>query len=146
VYESDIDKVKMGSDVRIYVPAYPEMRFNTTVDRVYNVLNPESNTLTIRMKLRNENYLLKPGMFTKVFVQYGANGEKLPNINDNSLIFDRNKYFVVVVNGDNFEIREVVPLNVSNKNISIKKGLTAGEKIVSKNALLIYNAVRTIKN
>ena len=141
VYERDISKVKTGNAVEIYVPAYPGMKFETKVDRVYNVLDPESNTLTIRMKLRNENYLLKPGMFAKVFVQYGESNEKFPTISENSLIFDRDRYFVIVVNGNDFEIREVVPLNTSS-DISIKSGLQSGERVVSKNALLIYSALR----
>jgi cobalt-zinc-cadmium efflux system membrane fusion protein len=143
VYERDIGRVRQGNKVEIYVPAYPNMKFETTVDRIYNVLDPESNTLTIRMKLRNEQYLLKPGMFAKVLVFCNEDTrEKLPSINEMALIFDSNKYFVVVVNGDDFEIRQVEPNNLgASAYISIRNGLSVGERVVTKNALLVYNAV-----
>jgi len=141
VYESDIGKVKHGNDVEIHIPAYPDMRFRTKVDKIYNVLEPESNTLTIRMKLKNENYLLKTGMFTKVFVQYDSGKEMFPAISEGALIFDRNKYFVIVVAGNDFEIREVEPFHLG-VDISIKSGLQVGERVVSKNALLIYNEIK----
>ena len=143
VYERDISRVKQNNKVEIYVPAYPNMKFETTVDRVYNVLDAESNTLTIRMRLRNEQYLLKPGMFAKVLVFCDADTrEKLPSINEMALIFDKNKYFVVVVNGDNFEVREVESLNIGvSEFVSVRNGLRVGERVVSKNALLVYNAL-----
>jgi cobalt-zinc-cadmium efflux system membrane fusion protein len=144
VYERDIGKIKQNNKVEIYVPAYPDMKFETTVDKIYNVLDAESNTLTIRMKLRNDKYLLKPGMFAKVYAYSDdATSEKLPSINEMALIFDKNKYFVVVVNGDDFAIREVEPSNIRTATyISIKNGLRVGERVVTKNALLIYNALQ----
>ena len=141
VYERDINKVKVGNNVEISVPAYPDMKFNTTIDRIYNVLASESNTLTIRMKLENYNYLLKPGMFTKVVVQCDTGKDMFPTIVENALIFDKNKYFVIVANGNDFEIREVEPFNI-DKYISINKGLNVGEKVVVKNVLVIYNAMK----
>lgn len=143
VYERDIGRIKQNNRAEIFVPAYPDMKFETTVDKIYNVLDPESNTLTIRMKLRNDKYLLKPGMFAKVHIFCDdATREKFLSINEMALIFDKNKYFVVVVDGDNFAIREVEPLNTGTTYISIKKGLRIGERVVTKNALLIYNALQ----
>ena len=141
VYERDIGKVKTGCDVEISVPAYPDMKFKTNIDKIYNVLANESNTLTIRMKLKNDNFLLKPGMFTRVVIQCNSNKNMLPTIIANALIFDKNKYFVIVVNVNDFEIREVQPLNIS-EYIAVEKGLNVGENIVIKNALLIYNAIK----
>ena len=142
VYERDIDKIKYGNNVEIKVPAYPALKFETKVDRIYNVLEPESNTLTIRMKLKNPQYLLKPGMFTKVFVECDTDNKMYPTIENSALIFDKDRYFVIVVSGNNFEVREVEVLNVDGLYISIKSGLSVGERVVSKNTLLIYNEVK----
>ena len=38
------------------------------MDKVYHILDEESKTMSVRIKLRNEDYLLKPGMFTNVYV------------------------------------------------------------------------------
>ena len=143
VYEGDIGKVKVGSAVEIRVPAYPDIKFNTSVERIYNVLAEESNTLTIRMKLKNDSYLLKPGMFTKVYVQCESGRERYPSIEESGLIFDNNKYFAIVLNGDAFEIREIEPISVGGSPyISTRSGLSVGERVVVKNALLLYNEIK----
>ena len=67
VYESDISRVGEGAAVRITTLAYRDREFTGTVDKVYNMLDSESKTMSIRVKLKNEDYLLKPGMFTNVY-------------------------------------------------------------------------------
>jgi cobalt-zinc-cadmium efflux system membrane fusion protein len=82
-------------------------------------------------------------MFAKVYVHCDdATSEKFPSINKMALIFDKNRYFVVVVNNNDFEVREIKPLNIGvAEYISIKNGLNVGERVVTKNALLIYTAL-----
>ena len=64
VYESDISKVAEGASVHITTLAYPGKVFSGNIDKVYHMLNTESKTMNVRVKLCNEDYLLKPGMFT----------------------------------------------------------------------------------
>lgn len=68
VYESDISKVCAGDRVEITTLAYRNRSFGGTIDKVYQVLNDESKTMSVRIKLQNKDYLLKPGMFTNVKV------------------------------------------------------------------------------
>ena len=75
VYEGDISKVKEGATVRITTLAYKDMEFTGTIDKVYHMLDRESKTMSVRVKLRNEKYMLKPGMFTNVYVQSAVKGE-----------------------------------------------------------------------
>ena len=65
----DISRVYEGAAVRITTLAYRDKEFTGTVDKVYNMLDSESKTMSIRVKLKNEDYMLKPGMFTNVYVQ-----------------------------------------------------------------------------
>lgn len=69
VYESDISKVAEGASVHITTLAYPGKVFSGNIDKVYHMLNTESKTMNVRVKLCNEDYLLKPGMFTTVNVE-----------------------------------------------------------------------------
>ena len=55
VYEGDISKVKEGATVRITTLAYKDMEFTGTIDKVYHMLDRESKTMSVRVKLRNEN-------------------------------------------------------------------------------------------
>lgn len=142
VYESDISKVKEANKVKIKTLAYPNEFLTGTVDKVYNIIDEESNTMSIRIKMKNDNYRLKPGMFATVYVECEIEGKIQNSIKSNSLIFNKGKYYVVVVNKNNsFSIKEV---EIEGKNINstyIANGLDAGDVIVNKNALLIYNAI-----
>ena len=50
VYESDISKVGEGDSVRITTLAYPEDVIAGKIDKVYNMLDEESKTMSVRVK------------------------------------------------------------------------------------------------
>lgn len=66
---------------------------------------------------------------------------ELATVPSNSVIFDNNSYYVVVGN-KSFEIREVVPLDHHDGFTYVSDGLRAGEEVVIKNQLLIYNEIK----
>jgi membrane fusion protein (multidrug efflux system) len=65
IVERDIDKVKAGQKARVYVDAYPQIAFEGVVDRVFPVVEGKSRTLTARIKVKNSESLLLPGMFAR---------------------------------------------------------------------------------
>lgn len=142
VYESDISKVQEGAAVRITTLAYPEKEFKGVIDKVYNLLNEESKTMSVRIKLPNDRYLLKPGMFTSVYVQCKVSEQVMPRINSHALVFEGGKNFVVLVSDSNeLEIREVNVYKRLNTDCYLSSGVNEGDKIVNRNALLVYNAL-----
>ena len=66
VFEADIDKVKVGYQADITTLSYPDKHFTGVVDKVFNVLDPDSKALKVRIKLQNPGYLLKPEMYAQV--------------------------------------------------------------------------------
>ncbi|MEJ7684062.1 MAG: efflux RND transporter periplasmic adaptor subunit [Segetibacter sp.] len=74
VFEADIPKVKEGYAVKVTTLAYPDKVFYGRVDRVSEVLDPEDKALKVRVKLENQDMMLKPEMFTRVIV---TNEEKI---------------------------------------------------------------------
>jgi len=143
VYESDINKVKLGNPVQIKVSAYPDEVWNTKIEKIYNVLDPESKTMTIRMKLANLDYKLKPGMFAQIqTVNNQLEAKQEICISKNTIIFDNNSQYVVALNPDNeFNVKEITVKTISGNYAAISVGLSKNEQVVNKNALLIYNAV-----
>lgn len=142
IYESDISKVKEGAAVRITTLAYPDKEFTGVIDKVYNILNEESKTMSARIKLRNDHYLLKPGMFADVFVKGQDAGKSMLCLLSKDIIFNGGKQYVVVVGADKvMKIREVEVETQSGKYSYISSGVSEGEKVISKNALLVYNAL-----
>ena len=143
VYESDISRVGEGAAVRITTLAYRDREFTGTVDKVYNMLDSESKTMSIRVKLKNEDYLLKPGMFTNVYVQTDANGKVMPRVEARAVIFENGRHFVVGIGSDNvLQTREVTVFKQTDKYCLLETGLKEGDRIIDRNALLVYNALK----
>lgn len=142
VYESDISKVREGAPVRITTLAYPGWEFTGHIDKVYHMLNEESKTMNIRVKLSNNDYLLKPGMFTNVYVQSKASDKELPRIDSHALIFEGGKNYVVTVDADGrLAVKEVNVYKQLSRDSFLSSGVSAGERILNKNTLLVYNAL-----
>lgn len=142
VYESDISKVHEGAPVRITTLAYPDKEFSGKIDKVYNMLNNESKTMSVRVKLTNEDYLLKPGMFTNVYVISKASDKKLPRIDSHALVFENGKNYVVVADANGkLTIKEVEVYRQLSKECYLSSGVQEGDRILNKNVLLVYNAL-----
>jgi cobalt-zinc-cadmium efflux system membrane fusion protein len=67
----------------------------------------------------------------------------LISIPSDALIFDDNRYFVVIENRENeYSIREVTLQGHHNKITYISSGLSEGEKVVVENQLLIFTGLK----
>ncbi len=142
VYESDISKVHEGDSVRITTLAYSGKEFRGKIDKVYHMLNEESKTMSVRVKLANDGYLLKPGMFTQVYVQSRADGKQLPRIDSHALVFEGGRNYVVVADvTGKLSVREVEVYRQLPRNSYLASGLAEGERILNRNVLLVYNAL-----
>lgn len=142
VYESDISKIHENTPIRITTLAYPDKEFTGKIDKVYNMLNDESKTMNIRVKLTNENYLLKPGMFTNVYVINRLSDKQLPRIDSHALVFENGKNFVVTVDAaGKIAVKEVEVYRQLSRECYLASGVQEGDRILNKNVLLVYNAL-----
>lgn len=144
VYENDISKVHAGASTRITTLAYGNDKvFTGTIDKVYPVLDPDSKTENVKINLSNPGYILKPGMFTNVYVSVNTSSVHYPAVPSEAVIFDDNKYFVVTVDDKNvLAYREVHVLKEGNFYDFIDRGLQPGERVIEHNALLVYNSLK----
>ena len=141
VYESDIAKVKLGYPVKISLIAYPDKVFTGKIDKISNVLDPQTRTMTVRINLKNEGNILKPEMFAQVTVNFNHD-KKMVSIPAEAVIFDKNKNFVIVYRGaKDIVSREVQIAQTTNGKSFIYSGLQQGEQVMLKNQLMIYNAL-----
>jgi cobalt-zinc-cadmium efflux system membrane fusion protein len=141
VYESDIDKIKEGYEADVTTLTYNGKIFKGKVDKVYNVLDPESKVMKIRIKLPNPGIDLKPEMFANVTIRYKEN-LSLPAVPSESVVFDDSKNFVVVYKSrTDIDARPIKIYKTVNGITYLSEGLQAGEVIVSKYHLLIYDSL-----
>ncbi len=144
VYETDIDKIILGDDVDVSPLSYSKRVYKGKIDKIFNVINPETKVLNVRVILKNPDYQLKPGMFARVIIHY-TDQQKMLTIPTASVIFDENKNWVLrYYNNCNFEI---VPVNVY-KNLNGYSYLSGGnlradDRIITKTGLYIYTELRT---
>ena len=141
VYETDIDKVAEKDTVFVTTIAYAGTTYKATIDKVYDVLDPESRVMKIRVKLDNPDYLLKPEMYANVIVSY-TEPERMVTIEASSLVFDNsNNYVLIYEGGKNFKVQKVDLYKTIGTKAYIKSGVKDNDKIVTGNQLLIYNAL-----
>ena len=140
VYESDIRKIKDNFPVDIQTVAYPDKIFEGTIEKIYNVIDPETRVLRVRIRIDNPDLLLKPGMFATILVHHSTDTEMLA-ISSQSIIFDSNKNYVMVYrDACNIEAREIdINSVVSNRKAYLNGGIKVGEVIISKYQLLVFN-------
>ena len=138
VFEADIRKVKEGYNVQVSTLAYPEKIFIGTIDKISEVLDPASKTLKVRIRLDNSERLLHPEMFAKVIVT-NREDRKAICIPTKSLISLNGKTYVVVFNSNSdMKIEEIVILKSAGDKTYIRSGVIPGQKIITKNQLLIF--------
>ncbi|WP_215239577.1 efflux RND transporter periplasmic adaptor subunit [Dyadobacter helix] len=141
VNESDIPKVKLGMAAQVQTISFPDEIFTGKVDKIYNVLDPETRAMKIRIQLQNVGFRLKPEMHATVTLNF-EESEQMQAIPSQAIIFDRSKNWVMVFHSrSKIETRPVeVYRSLSNRSY-IRSGLKDGETVISKNQLLVYDAL-----
>ncbi|GAB3255121.1 efflux RND transporter periplasmic adaptor subunit [Larkinella harenae] len=141
VNESDIARVKAGMAASVQTLSYPDQRFSGHVDKIFSVLDPSTKAMTIRVRLRNEGMKLKPEMHATVALRFDE-GQKMAALPSEAVIFDNSKYYVMVFRSrSDIETREVHVHKFLGDIAYIDSGLKPGEQVISKNQLLVYDAL-----
>lgn len=141
VYESDISRITPHMEAEVRTLSYPDSTFYGHIDKIYNILDPETRTMKVRIKLNNLGYLLKPEMNATIGLKYNE-GISMTYIPSSAVIFDNSKTYVMIFKDKyNIETREVEVYKQSGSTAYISKGLKEGEQVISKNQLLIYDAL-----
>lgn len=141
VFETDISRIKEGIPVKVTTTSYPDKVFYGQIDKMYNVPDPATKTMQVRISLDNDEALLEPEMFATILLRYREGGEMMA-IPSSAMIFAKGKNFVMVFRDKyNIDTREVKVEKSLSEVTYISSGLQPGEKVISKNQLLIYDAL-----
>ncbi|MBS1605629.1 MAG: efflux RND transporter periplasmic adaptor subunit, partial [Bacteroidetes bacterium] len=143
VYESNISLIKQGENVDVTTLAYPGKVFKGKIDKVMNVLDPSSKVMKVRVVLPNPDYLLKPEMYASITVSDKENKQCL-SIPSQALIFDHSQYYVLVYNSKtDVKITPVQVINTVGERTYLASGVNDGDKVITTQAILIYNALNS---
>ena len=141
LYEMDFARVKVGTPASVTVVAYPGKVFSGVVDWVSGSLDPNTRTAKVRCNFDNVDRFLRPMMYATV--QISVDQKKALAIPRDSLLRlgDLKVVFVKVGEGDGLVKFKRMPVDVdegeSSQWLEVKKGLDAGQKIVTAGAILL---------
>jgi len=151
ISETDIAKIKQGTEVDTTVDALPSQIFKGYVTAVYPAADETDRGFTVRVALDNPNGVLKPGMFARgnvvtgvhrdvpivpvdVLVADSTQAGYTPNTSSNESITSGTlvpPQYVVIAKSDNTALIQPVKIGYVNTNYAeILSGLSAGQHII----------------
>jgi cobalt-zinc-cadmium efflux system membrane fusion protein len=143
VYETDISKIKIGSYAEVVAVSYPDKKYSGKVDRISNILDPETKSMSIKIRLDNKDFTLKPGMYAHISIRLPED-KKMLSIKSNSIIYDDNNSYVLKYRGKcDVSIERISIFKSSNDlNYGECDSLREGDLLISRNGLFIFTALK----
>lgn len=133
ISESDYTKVSKGDKVTVTADALPGNSYVGSIVRIYPVMDAATHTFNVEVQVRNEKRELRPGMFARATIDFGAN--------ENIVIPDQaavkmqgaGTRQVFVLNSDNTVSIKVVTLGRHfDGKFEVLEGLDGDETIIVK--------------
>lgn len=147
ISESEYTKVKKGDSVEIVADALPEITFYGKIEKIYPTIDPTTRTFNVEVVVANNYSTLRPGMFARVKIDFGANNNVV--IPDVAVVKQQGsgERFVYVLNADGtVEYRKIVLGRRMGKEYEVLEGLSDGDKIVTGGQIRLKDGVKVTVN
>jgi len=137
VFERDIHLVRVGQKVQAVAVAYPDRRFNASIERIGDKVDPDSRTLKVRLLVSNPNGLLKPEMFITASLELSGGGAAM-SVPATAVFAQDGKSYVFAAIGDRrFERRLIAAAPDGEGRLRVTSGLHVGDQVVTDGAMLL---------
>lgn len=143
VSESNYSKVKKGMEVELTAEAFPGETFKGKVSLVYPTIDQRSHTFPVEILVDNKDEKLRPGMFTRVSMNYGNNFRVV--IPDTALLkqIGADDKYVYVIGEDNTVKYTPVEVGIRMGNkYEIISGLNDGDIVVTSGLTKLKNNIK----
>jgi len=143
VSESDYSKVKKGDSVEIVADAIPGKTFYGKINRIYPTVDPATRTFTVEVKVDNSYRTLRPGMFVRATINFGANNSVV--IPDVAVVKQQGsgERFVYVLNEDGtVTYRKVVLGRRMGAEYEVLEGLSDSTKVVTGGQIRLKDGIK----
>jgi cobalt-zinc-cadmium efflux system membrane fusion protein len=143
VFEKDLDDVRLNARAEVQLNAFPKRRFQGTVEYVGRQIDPIARTLTARIRLVNQDDVLRIGLFGVAHVAVGdPKREPVLVVPRNAVVEVNRKPVVFVRQPDGaFELHDVVLGQSSLGKVEVVSGLREGEPVVVEGAFTLKSSV-----
>ncbi|MBN2891823.1 MAG: efflux RND transporter periplasmic adaptor subunit [Bacteroidales bacterium] len=144
VPENYLPDLKIGDQVKLTFPTYPDLEITNTIYQIGNVIDPNNRTFRVKILFSNKESKIKPNMISIIRFQ-DFNAENAIVVPTNSLSQDISGWFLFVVENKenkNIAVKKYVQIGISNeKETIITSGLSEGDKIISKGQNLVKDGM-----
>jgi len=127
--EQDIPLMKKALQAVIRVDAYPDEEFWGEVFRVSEMVDPQTRTLPIEIRIINKEHKLKSGMFTRIKV-IAAHLKDVLVLSQDAVVQEMGEKFVFLEKDNTADKRKVTLGRRDNGKIEIIAGIRAGDNII----------------
>ncbi|MCF8056660.1 MAG: efflux RND transporter periplasmic adaptor subunit [Desulfocapsa sp.] len=147
-YESDLQAISLGQQVRFTVESYPGTAFQGEVAYIDPLVNERSRTVRVRLNVDNKDGKLKPGMFVRAVSSSAVarNPEDAPLLIPVSAPLITGKRALVYVQPPRqpgtYIGREIVLGPRQGSHYQVKSGLKEGELVVTRGNFKIDSAIQ----
>jgi Cu(I)/Ag(I) efflux system membrane fusion protein len=136
VPETEAALVRPGTQVTARATALPDAVYKGMVGTLLPDVNAATRTIKARIVLANPGGRLKPGMFVKV--EFGGDAKPMLTVPAEAVIHTGNRSVVIIAgDGGKFHPVDVETGRDNGDMTEIRKGLVAGQKVVSSGQFLI---------
>jgi cobalt-zinc-cadmium efflux system membrane fusion protein len=141
VSQRDATRLRAGTGAQISIPGSTHAALAGVVELVSEVVDPDRQTVPVRIRVPNGEHWLRPNAFVDVgFV--AAEQTPVIRIPATAVVRDGAETVVFVEQDQgHYQAREVELGRRTTTEAEVVHGLVAGERIVTSNALLLLNAI-----
>ncbi|HVU05635.1 MAG TPA: efflux RND transporter periplasmic adaptor subunit [Polyangiaceae bacterium] len=142
LFESDSIGVRPGTKTRITVASLPGRTFDAAVETVSAVVDPDRHSIPVRVKLDNADGALKANTFARLQF-FSAPPAGSVDVASSALVTDGATQYVYVRGADGkFSRRKVTAGAARDGRVLVTEGLTPGEIVVERGAILLDNQIQ----
>jgi membrane fusion protein, heavy metal efflux system len=136
VPENEVGAIRIGQQADIDVPGLPGRVLHGAIAAIEPVLHADTRTLQARVVLANEDGALKPNMFATVTVQAPQPARIM--IPQSALLMNNDTVTVFVEVAPHTFMRRAIEIVYDDGDLcEVTSGLSAGERVITKGAVLL---------
>jgi Cu(I)/Ag(I) efflux system membrane fusion protein len=135
--ESRTALIRPGNNVEVRTPAFAERVFKGRVAAILPEVNPATRTIKARVEVANSGGVLTPGMFATIDFAPTTQAAVLLVPSEAVIQTGARKVVIAQLDDGKFQPTDVATGTEANGQIEIRKGLTAGQKVVISSQFLI---------
>jgi RND family efflux transporter MFP subunit len=141
VPEAFAANIKVGQEVTLRVDAHGDRQFKGTIRRINPSVDEKNRSLTAEAEVKNDNALLRPGMFARAEIVSNRQGTALM-VPEKAVVSLAGINKVFVLDGDHAAERQVKLGARDGALIEVIEGIKLGDRVITTNAERLHDGAK----